>query len=361
MKVIPVILAGGIGERFWPLSRSSTPKQLLPLISSKSMIEETLSRVGPFCKKGARPLIVTGKKIAGQIKKRISSTIICDYIVEPVGKNTAPAVAIAAAWISRKYGEDSVMVVLSADHAISPKKKFTDAVNYAIKLAYSRNTLIVFGIPPSRPDTGYGYIHLDKKLDRTGSLESYIVKRFVEKPSLKKAKQYLASKKYLWNSGMFVWKASVILEEFKQYMPAIHKGVIRASKQGLNQKAINTFYQTCEKESIDFGIMERSQRVAAVKGVFKWDDLGSWESLSRVLPQDTKKTTISGKRIYEQECRKTIIANSSDITVAAIGLEDTVVVTVDDAVLVISRDKLPQLKNYLAELKANSQFPRKLF
>ena len=361
MKTVPVILAGGVGERFWPLSRSSMPKQLLPLISNRSMIEETLSRVGPFCKKGTRPLIVTGKKIAGQIKKKISSSITCDYIVEPVGKNTAPAVAIAAAWISRKYGEDSVMVVLSADHAISPKKKFTDVVNYAIKLAYSRNTLIVFGIQPSRPDTGYGYIHLDKKLDRTGSLESYIVKRFVEKPSLKKAKQYLASKKYLWNSGMFVWKASVILEEFKQYMPAIHRGVIRASKQGLNQKAINTFYRTSEKESIDFGIMERSQRVAAVKGVFKWDDLGSWESLSRVLSQDKKQTTVSGKRVYEQECKRTIIANSSDMTVAAIGLDDTVVVTVDDAVLVISRDKLPQLKNYLTELKANSQFPRKLF
>ncbi len=361
MKVVPVILAGGIGERFWPLSRSSMPKQLLPLISSRSMIEETLSRVGPFCKKGTRPLIVTGKKIAGQIKKRISSSVTCDYIVEPVGKNTAPAVAIAAAWIGKKYGDDAVMVVLSADHAISPKKEFTDAVNYAIKLAHSLGTLIVFGVPPSRPDTGYGYIQLDKKLGKSGRLESYIVKRFVEKPNLKKAKQYIATKKYLWNSGMFVWKVFVILEEFKLNMPAIHKGVIRASKQGLNQKAIDAFYRSCEKESIDFGIMERSQRVAAVKGVFKWDDLGSWESLSRVLSQNKKQTAVSGKRIYEKECQKTIIANSSDLVVAAIGLNDTVVVTVDDAVLVISRDKLPQLKQYLAEMKDNSQFPHKLF
>jgi len=361
MKTVPIILAGGIGERFWPLSRSSMPKQLLPLISSKSMIEETLSRVGPFCKKGTRPLIVTGNKIAGQIRKKLSSSVTCDYIVEPVGKNTAPAVAIAAAWIGKKYGEDSVMVVLSADHAISPKKEFTDAVSYAIKLASSLNTLIVFGIPPSRPDTGYGYIQLDKKLEKSGRLESYIVKRFVEKPDLKTAREYLASKKYLWNSGMFVWKVSVILEEFRQYMPAILKGVKLAAKQGLNRKAINTFYRTCEKESIDFGIMERSQRVAAVRAAFTWDDLGSWESLSRVLPQDEKQTTVSGKRVYERECKKTIIANSSDKTVATIGLDNTVVVTVDDAVLVISRDKLPQLKNYLAELKTNSQFPRKLF
>lgn len=361
MKTIPVILAGGIGERFWPLSRSSMPKQLLPLISGKTMIEETLSRVGPFCKKGTRPLIVTGRKIAGPIRKKLSSSIFCDYIIEPMGKNTAPAVAVAAKWIGRKYGEDSVMVVLSADHAISPKKEFVDTVAFAIKLAYSRDVLVVFGILPSRPDTGYGYIQLDKKLERSGSRESYSIKRFVEKPDLKTARKYLSSKKYLWNSGMFVWKVSVILEEFKQYMSAIYKGVNRAAKQGFDRKAINTFYYTCEKESIDFGIMERSQRVVAVKATFMWDDLGSWESISRILPQNDKQTTISGKGVFERECRRTIIANSSGMTVAAIGLDNTVVVTVDDSVLVISRDKLPHLKNYLAELKNNSQFPRKLF
>lgn len=361
MKIVPIILAGGIGERFWPLSRSSTPKQLLPLISSKSMIEETLSRVGPFCKKGTRPIIVTGRKIAGKIKQTLSTSIACDYIVETVGKNTAPAVAIAAAWISKKYSSDTVMVVLSADHAISPKKDFINAGNYAIKLASSLDTLIVFGIPPSRPDTGYGYIQLGKKLDRSGHIESFKVKRFVEKPTLKKAKQYISSKEYLWNSGMFVWKASVILEEFKQHMPSIYQGVVKAAKHGFNQKAIDTFYHTSEKQSIDYGIMEQSRRVAAVKGLFKWDDLGSWESLSRVLSQNKKQTTVSGKRVFEKDCLRVIITNNSDMTVATIGLKDTAVVAVDDAVLVIARDKLPELRKYLAEMKSNSKFPRKLF
>jgi mannose-1-phosphate guanylyltransferase len=253
------------------------------------------------------------------------------------------------------------MVVLSADHAISPKKDFINAVNYAIKLAGSLDTLIVFGIPPSRPDTGYGYIQLDKRLDKSGLLESYKVKRFVEKPTLKKAEQYLSSKKYLWNSGMFVWKASVILEEFKQYMPSMYEGVIKAGKHGFNQKTINSFYQACEKQSIDYGIMERSRRVAAVKGLFTWDDLGSWESLSRVLSQNRKQTTVSGKRVFEKDCLRAIITNNSDMTVAAIGLKDTTVVAVDDAVLVIARDKLPELRKYLAEMKNNSNFPRKLF
>lgn len=361
MKVVPVILAGGIGERFWPYSRSSMPKQLLPIVSSKSMIEETFSRIGPFCKKGSKPLIVTGKDMVRKIKKSLSDSVAYDCIVEPVGKNTAPAVAIAAAWINKKYGSDTVMVVLSADHAISPKEAFYDAVKYAIELAHSRDKLIVFGIQPSRPDTGYGYILLDKKLDQSGTIKSHIVKRFVEKPTSKKAQQYLALKKYLWNSGMFVWKVSVILEEFRQHMPLIYKGVLTAGKGDFSQKAIDIFYHSCQKESIDYGIMERSQRVAAVEGVFQWDDLGSWESLSRVLSKNKKQTTTSGKRIYENECQRSIVVNNSDLTVAAIGLTDTVVVTVNDAVLVIARDKLPALKKCLTEMKNNPTIPRKLF
>ncbi|MCP4627767.1 MAG: mannose-1-phosphate guanylyltransferase, partial [bacterium] len=325
MKVIPVILAGGIGERFWPFSRTSKPKQLLPLLSSRSMIEETFSRVGPFCKKGSRPLIVTGKVMAGKIKRALSKALAYDSLVEPVGKNTAPAVAIAAAWIKKKYGSDAVMIVLSADHAISPKKDFVAAVKYAVELADTREDLIVFGIHPSRPDTGYGYIQLQKNLESRGNLKSHVVKRFVEKPTQKKAEQYIATKKYLWNSGMFVWKVSVILEEFKQHMPKIHAGVVKAAKAGFTQKAVDAFYHAAQKESIDFGIMEQSRRVSAVEGVFSWDDLGSWESLSRVLIPNKAKTTVSGKKVYEKECSGSIVANNSGLTVAAVGLEDTVV------------------------------------
>ncbi len=361
MKIVPVILAGGIGERFWPFSRSSMPKQLLPIISKKSMIEETFSRVGPFCKTGTRPLIVTGKSIAGKMKKVLSSKIKYDTIIECTGKNTAPAVAMAAAWIEKKYGKDSIMIVLSADHAISPKKEFVAAVNYAVELANTMDHLIVFGIHPSRPDTGYGYIQLQKALGESGNIKSHVIKRFVEKPTPKKAEQYVSSKKYLWNSGMFVWKTSVILDEFKQNMPTIFKGVKKAGREGFTQKAIDTFYTKSIKESIDYGIMEQSKRVAAVEGSFLWDDLGSWEALSRVLPNNKKKTTVSGKRIYEKECDNTIIANNSKLAVATIGLKDVVVVTVDDAVLVVAREKLPEIKKYLAEIKEHPELSKKLF
>jgi len=361
MKIIPVILAGGVGERFWPFSRSSMPKQLLPLISRRSMVEETLERIAPLCARGTKPLIVTSKTIAPVLRKRIPGSIQYDCIAEPVGRNTAPAVAIAAAWIAAGYGDDAVMAVLSADHAISPQNTFLRSVRYAADLAASLDLLVVFGIQPVRPDTGYGYIELGQKLGRLGEIGSFRVKRFVEKPSAEKAKRYLRSKNYLWNSGMFVWKVSVILEEFARYMPSIHDGVGKAAAAGFSKKAIDAFYRACEKESIDYGIMEQSARVAAVKGVFHWDDVGSWESLCRLLPQNANQTVVSGGRSYERECVKTIIANNSKMAVAAIGLSDAVLVVADDAVLAIARDKLPAFKKYLAEIKKHPEFPQTLF
>jgi mannose-1-phosphate guanylyltransferase len=361
MEIVPVILAGGIGERFWPFSRSSSPKQLLPLISKRSMIKETFGRVSTFCRAGTRPLIVTGAAMAAKIKKALPPGVGYDVIAEPVGKNTAPAIAIAAGWIGARYGNDAVMIVLSADHAISPQKDFIATVNYAVDLASSLQRLIVFGIYPSRPDTGYGYIQIDKQIGSSGDLRCFQVRRFVEKPTPWKADMYLASGKYLWNSGMFVWNVSVILEEFRSYMPLIYRGVVKASRAGFTRAAVGAFYRDAVKESIDYGIMERSERVAAVKGNFLWDDLGSWEALGRVLPSGENRTVRSGKRIYEKECVNAIVANNSSLTVAAIGLTDTVVAVVDDAVLVIARDKLPAMKKYLAELKGDPAVPKKLF
>jgi len=361
MITIPVLLAGGIGERFWPFSRTTSPKQLLPVISKKSMIEETFDRISPFCTKDIKPLIVTGKTIAKKINAALQNLNPYDCIIEPVGKNTAPAVAIAAGWIKNNYGEDSVMAVLSADHSITPNDTFIKTLNYAVEIADSFNKLIVMGIHPTRPDTGYGYIELGKESGQSESMKSYTVKKFVEKPTIKKAKTYVKSKKFLWNSGMFVWKTSVILEEFKKYMPLIYKGVLEAESKGFSQKAIDTFYKNCEKQSIDYGIMEQSKRVSVVEGSFQWDDIGSWESLHRVLPQNHNKSVISGKKIYEKECIETIITNNSNLSVAAIGLTNTVVVTVEDAVLVINRDKLPDFKKYLTEMKNKPGFPKNMF
>lgn len=360
MKIIPVVLAGGIGERFWPLSRSSLPKQLLPLISEKPMIVETLERVSDFCTLRQKPIIITGKTIAPQIKKVLPRGIPCDIIQECVGKNTAPAIALAAQWIIRKYG-DTVMLVLSADHAIAPKKSFNSAARFAAQLAEKTDQLIVFGIKPSRPDTGYGYIQLGKQIASRGKNKSFKVKRFVEKPQLNKAKSYLKSGNYLWNSGMFVWKCSVILEEFQSYMPNIYSLIQNADKKSFTQKAVDSFYKKVEKESIDFGIMEYSKRVAAVAPGFSWDDVGSWESVSRHAGKNKTGSTLVGHNIFETGLSDSIVVNRSSLALSVIGLKNVIIVSTDDAVLAISRDKLGELKKHLSIMKKDNRFSKKLF
>ncbi len=362
MKIVPVILAGGIGERFWPASSSKRPKQLLPLISDKLMIEETFERVLPLCDGDVRPLIVTGDKISGLIDEALGDDYAYDTIAEPMGKNTAPAVGAAAALCKAKYGEDSVMIVVSADHAIRPVEKFVSAATYAVEVASKNDTLVVFGIKPDRPETGYGYVELKGDLGVSDKgVKSFVVNRFVEKPDAETAKTYLESGNYLWNSGMFIWRTGVILDQFEKQMPELYKDIQKLENAGCTDEAMNTFYHECLKESIDFGIMENADSVSAVEGIFEWDDIGSWEALGRIHGEDAAGNCQTGEKIYSSENKDCTIANMSNHTVAVVGAENMLVVTVNDATLVISRDKLPELKKYLGELKDSGDFPADLF
>ncbi len=360
MITIPLIMAGGKGERFWPLSRSSRPKQVLPLLGSKTMIEETLLRVMPLCNvRNAKPLVITGSDCAKAMKKALGKSNSYDCIVEPVGKNTAPAVGLGAAWIRKRYGE-AIMVVVSADHAIRPVKSFVNAVKVAASVARENDSLVVFGIRPSRPDVGYGYINIGKPLCEKGGISCFSVKRFVEKPSLPVAQKYYKSKEYLWNSGMFVWKTSVILREFETHMPELFDQITAVEKAGFSKAAIDRFYSQCIKESIDFGIMEKSKKISAVCGDFFWDDIGSWESIARIHAKNAKNSVAVGQSVLEQDCNNSIIFNSSNKVVASIGLSDTVLVVTPDAVLAIAKPLLPDLKKYLGMMK-DKKFPAELF
>lgn len=360
MKIVPVLLAGGVGERFWPLSRSGVPKQLLSIVSEKTMIEETLFRVSYFCKDDVRPIIVTGRSIVSKIQSALRGKVGCDYIVEPEGKNTAPAIAAAAAYILKMHG-DAVMLVLPADHSISPKNEFVKAVRYASSLACRQDTLTVFGIKPDRPETGYGYILTGKNIGSKGGVFSYRVSRFVEKPSSKRAKMFSRSGNYLWNSGMFVWKASVIMEEMRKYMPDMYRDASLLTTGIFSSKNVDKFYRKCLKESIDYGIMEKSRRTVVVKGLFRWDDIGSWESVRRLKPLTDSGTAISGSGIFLDECLESVVVNRSKLTVAVFGISHTVVVVTDDAIMVIPRSRLPQLKQYLGNMKKNKNIPKNLF
>jgi mannose-1-phosphate guanylyltransferase len=359
MKTIPFVLAGGKGERFWPLSRSSRPKQLLNLTGEKTMIEETLDRVKKVCPAGVKPLLITSTDCVGGIRHVLGKRFNGDVIVEPQGKNTAPAVGCAAAWIRKKYGE-AVMLVVSADHAIAPVGSYVKAVRDAVDCAQTTGSLVVFGIRPTRPDTGYGYIHLGKKLPSRHGIQRFAVERFVEKPSLPVARRYLSSGNYLWNSGMFVWKVSTIMEEFRRHMPALYEQIVSLEKSGFSRKALSAYYGACAKESIDYGILEQSSRIAVVCGTFFWDDIGSWESMVRVHKSNKAGTVAVGSGLFERGSKNSIIYNSSDRVVASIGLDDTVLVATPDAVLAIARPLLPDLKRFLTLMKENG-FPKELF
>ena len=359
-KIVPVILAGGIGERFWPLSRSSKPKQLLALVSRRTVLEETFARAGAVQSRGVKPLLMTGKLIAAPAKKLLSGKWHYDLIVEPLGKNTAPAIALAAGWIMARYG-DAIMVVLPADHLVRPTEAFVKAVRHACFLADTEERLVVFGVKPSRTETGYGYLRLGKETGSRGGIKNRAVLRFIEKPDLARAASLCHSASHLWNSGMFVWKASVLLREVKVHLPALFSQVAAASLGGFSRKAIDRFYTVAEKESIDYGIMERSGRVTAVVGKFQWDDIGSWESLARLRGSNAAGTTVDGGRIFERECRDSIIVNRSPHALAVIGCSSAAVVATGDAILVCSRSKLPDLKRYLAGMKKTGTFPPGLF
>jgi mannose-1-phosphate guanylyltransferase len=359
MKTIPVVLAGGIGERFWPLSRSWRPKQLLPIISDKPMLHETLLRIKPLCR-GTVPLVVTSKDLLRKLRKVLPGGLAYEAIGEPQGKNTAPAVAIAAAWVKKRFG-DAVMAIMPADHAIAPQRAFLSAVRFAAGIADKQESLVVFGVQPSRPDTGYGYIHVGESAGEHDGNVSYAVRRFVEKPDAPTAQRFVESGEYLWNSGMFVWKASAILREFEQHMPDLYRQAEEAARRGLTEKAIGKFYRECVKESIDFGIMEKSRRVMLVRGTFGWDDVGSWDALTRLHRQSESGATLVGTHIYEQDCRGTIIMNNAPVTVAAVGLRDAVLVVAGDAVLAIARERLPDLKKQLAAMKSRRDIDPSLF
>ncbi|MGM0443791.1 MAG: mannose-1-phosphate guanylyltransferase [Fibrobacterota bacterium] len=362
MNIVPVILAGGIGERFWPASRSSNPKQLLSLVSSDPMIVDTIRRVAPLAPAGVKPLIVTSEKIADIIEKEIGDLWDFDMIKEPFGRNTAPAVAAAAAFCSSHYGQDSVMAVVSADHAISPAEEFIATARYGADIASEMDTLVVYGIQPDRPETGYGYLKIDSLFrDEGAGKKAYTLDSFVEKPDARTAQSYLEDGGYLWNSGMFIWRSSVILAEFQRSMPGLFSLAEQLQQENFTTAAIRDFYERSPKESIDFGIMEHAASLHAVAGDFDWDDVGSWSSLERVKGCDGDKNTLDGEGIYISESSNTIVSNRTEgSSVAVIGAEDMVVVTVDDAVLVIAREKLPEIKKHIAELKARN-FPPELF
>lgn len=339
-SIYAVIMAGGSGERFWPMSRKSMPKQLLPIISKRSMLQNTAGRLKGLVS-NSKIYIVTNKIQSGLVKKQLSGIPSKNIIVEPISKNTAPCIAVAATIIAKK-DKNAVIIVLPADHQIKNIQGFKKTINRAIDTANTSNQLVTLGIKPKSPHTGYGYIKKGCKLNRY----SYEVAKFAEKPNLKTAKKYVGSGSYLWNSGMFIWRAVDILDEIKKYLPKLYDLCVKYNS--------DVVYKKAENISIDYGIMENTKKAAVLEANFDWDDVGSWSALDAHLEKDKTRNIVSGKAVFK-DVEGTIIKSDNPL-IAVIGVKDLVIVAEKGAVLICPKERAEEVKQIVSHLKKDRRY-----
>lgn len=349
-----VVLAGGSGTRFWPLSRELYPKQLLKVLSNRTLIQETVHRVRPIVPV-ERTLVVTGASHADSIRIQLderAGALKENILSEPVARNTAAAIGWAAAAV-RRLDPDGVMLVMPADHVIPDRAKFLRAVALAARVAQD-GRLVTFGIKPTRPETGYGYIKVASRrpLLSQGGLKALPVSCFVEKPDRKTATRYLRAGGFFWNSGIFVWRADRILAEIETALPKLGRGLKRLGKAlGTpdENRALERFYQGAESISIDHGVLQRSRRAAVIPAPFRWSDVGNWSSLDEVAATDRAGNVRIG-RIVDIGSRSSILYGENRL-VATIGLKDMVVVDTADATLVCPKDRAQEVKQIVERLR----------
>ncbi len=350
MKTYGVIMAGGGGTRFWPLSRKKIPKQLLNLSGKDIMINETidrLSRVADY----ENIFIVTNAAQKSEMLNLVDGRIVENHIIaEPAARNTAACIGYAAIELIKKYG-DGIMVITPSDAYIKDVNKFADILKIAVKEAENTNKLITIGIKPTFPATGYGYIKYAKSSDAVKT-----VLKFVEKPDRETAEKYLADGGFVWNSGIFVWKASVILEKFKKLQPEIYSYLQRIS-DALNkpdeQRLIEELYPLIPSISVDYGIMEKSDDIVVVPGDFGWNDIGSWDMFNVLHAEDSCGNIRTGDALTI-DCKNTTVYSSGKL-VAALGVDNIVIVETPDAIMVCAKDKAQDVKKIVDELNANGR------
>ena len=358
MHIHPVILSGGSGTRLWPLSRASYPKQLLRLAGDQTMLQDTLTRANKL--PGTRaPIVICNNEHRFLIREQCEAIKITPETIylEPVGRNTAPAIALAAFHLSQS-DENAVMLVLPADHVIDDQAAFAEAVKTAT-LAAREGYLATFGIVPNAPETGYGYIKAGKAISLTtpSSLTPYHVQSFIEKPNKETAEDYLKEGGYTWNSGMFIFTAKRYLDELQQHRPDIYAAIQQAWQSRTEDLGFirpnDQIFFTCPSESIDYAIMQTTSRAAVVPAQFGWSDVGSWDSLWQIVPKDKTGNVIQGD-VFVSDTKNSYLRAESRL-VAVIGLDDVVVIETPDAVLVMHKEKAQDIKHAIEHFKHNGR------
>ena len=338
-----LILAGGSGSRLWPLSRELYPKQLLNIQNTESLLQATFERVSE-CMPASNIISMTGVKHLSNVKYQLSSMYDKAVVLsEPISKNTAPAIALASKYIIEKFNIDPVILVVPSDHMINNTDKFVMTVKEGEKIA-ELGYIVTFGIKPSYPETGYGYVNVtDKHIER-----GYKVNKFVEKPNEKLAREYVSAGNYYWNSGIFMFKASVLLEELAKASPEIYSKLSNFDFSESDEIPF-TEYDKMPSISIDYAVMEKSDKIALVKLESDWNDLGSWKSIYDVSPKD-KDGNVKIGHVLDEGSKNSLMYSSSKL-VATIGLEDVVVVETEDAILACKSDKTQDVKKIFETLK----------
>ncbi len=348
MKKTALIMAGGKGERFWPKSRLTLPKQFLSLTNDgKTMIQLTVERILPLVDM-EDIYIATNESYKALVKEQLPDIPECNILCEPVGRNTAPCIGLGAVHIQHKY-DDAVMMVLPSDHLVKYTDIFTDTLTTACSIAEQGTNLVTLGITPNYPETGYGYIKADKSIS---GKPSYPVDRFVEKPDYETAKAYVEGGDYYWNSGMFIWKVSSILTDLSLYMPETYAGLQKIGQAvGTENETsiLASVFPTLPSESIDYGIMEKASDIYLVPGNFGWDDVGSWLAVERIRGIDENRNTFTGNVTALNTSGCTI--EGKEKLIAAVGLHDLIVVDTDDALLICSKDSAGDIKKMLEILR----------
>jgi mannose-1-phosphate guanylyltransferase len=363
-----IIMAGGRGERFWPVSREKTPKQLIKLIGNRSFLQQAVDRVLPLVPL-KNVLIITNETQAPEVRKQLPKLPKENVIAEPVGRDTCAAVTLGAALVGAR-STTGVMAVLPADHVIPEEKKFQQVLSDAFDLATRGRAIVTIGIKPTEPATGYGYIHVGERLPPPQGVKSYKTafhraEKFVEKPNFDRALEYLNSGQYRWNAGMFIWSFVTITEGLQKHQPEMYEACQRWFKVGTNCAKLNKIlakeYPAIKKVSIDYALMEHAQNVIVADGAFEWDDLGSWTALARHLKPDAEGNCAVADFLHVDAARNIIFdARTKDrrTPIAVVGLRDSILVQTDDAVLLAHKSQAQKVKDLVKKLSEDARLKK---
>lgn len=346
--LFPVILAGGKGERFWPLSRQNRPKQFLTLDgSSRSLLQATADRLLPLTTGWENLWVITSSQIAQGVQEQLPELSSSNLLVESQGRDTAAAVAWASLELKKRYGEDAVIGFFPADHWIGDQEAFADTLSAASSLAQSTAAIVTLGIKPTFPSTGYGYIEQGEKISSFNDIPAYRVNRFTEKPNRPTAESFLSTGRFSWNSGMFIFRAGVILKELHIHAPEIIEPI---------EKYGSGIYPELPKKSIDFALMEKTSLAHVLPAEFGWDDLGDWNAIERLLKKEDSPNVEMATHVGLDTQGSIVYATNSDDVIVTIGLEDVVIVRDRNVTLITKKDRTQEIKQVLKTLQSDPRF-----